>query len=130
MFTARSILSFAATSTATQCSAALPTIATTNTPTKNSDSPIVSDASEIEPTSTSLMMPTSTAATPSRISDFLIDQPPCVLLLALVYGLKTSLWVQREQQAQPVADHQHDRHAERELLEVGAEVHVAPADAR
>ena len=50
MFTARSILSFAATSTATQCSAALPTIATTNTPTKNSDRPISSDASLIEPT--------------------------------------------------------------------------------
>ena len=50
MLTARSILFLAATSTATQCSAALPTIATTITPTKNSLSPIVSDASEIEPT--------------------------------------------------------------------------------
>ena len=36
MLTARSILSFIATSTATQCSAALPTIATTITPMKNS----------------------------------------------------------------------------------------------
>ena len=39
MFTARSILSFMATSTATQCSAALPTMATTMTPMKNSLSP-------------------------------------------------------------------------------------------
>ena len=44
MFTARSILSLAATSTATQCSAALPTIATTNTPTKNWDRPMSSEA--------------------------------------------------------------------------------------
>ena len=32
------------------------------------------DASEIEPTSTSLISPTSTAATPSEISDRFIDQ--------------------------------------------------------
>ena len=62
MFTARSILSLAATSTATQCSAALPTIATTNTPTKNSDSPMSSEASLIEPTRISLITPTATAA--------------------------------------------------------------------
>ena len=62
MFTARSILSLAATSTATQCSAALPTMATTNTPTKNCDSPIFSDASVIEPTRISDITPTATAA--------------------------------------------------------------------
>ena len=57
MFTARSILSLAATSTATQCSAALPTIATTNTPTKNCDSPMSWEASLIEPTRISLITP-------------------------------------------------------------------------
>ena len=55
-------MSLAATSTATQCSAALPTIATTNTPTKNSDRPMSSEASEIEPTRISLITPTATAA--------------------------------------------------------------------
>ena len=76
MFTARSILSFAATSTATQCSAALPTIATTNTPTKNSDRPMSSEASLIEPTSTSLITPTSTAEIPSSTSERRIVQRP------------------------------------------------------
>ena len=61
MLTARSILSLAATSTATQCSAALPTIATMNTPTKNSDRPMSSEASEIEPTRISDITPTATA---------------------------------------------------------------------
>ena len=74
MLTARSILSLAATSTATQCSAALPTIATTNTPTKNSDSPMSCEASEIEPTSTSLIRPTSTAATARKIIARFTDQ--------------------------------------------------------
>ena len=68
MFTARSILSLAATSTATQCSAALPTIATTNTPTKNSESPMSCEASSIEPTRISLMRPTSTAAAARKIA--------------------------------------------------------------
>ena len=66
MFTARSILSFIATSTATQCSAALPTIATTIAPMKNSESPIECEASVIEPTRTSDMMPTRTPAMPGR----------------------------------------------------------------
>ena len=61
MFTARSILSLAATSTATQCSAALPTIATMKTPTKNSDRPMSSEASLMDPTRTSLITPTATA---------------------------------------------------------------------
>ena len=44
MLTDRSIWSLRATSTATQCSAALPTIATTTAPMKNSDSPSDSEA--------------------------------------------------------------------------------------
>ena len=63
MLTARSILFLNATRIATQCSAALPTIATTITPTKNWDSPIDSDASEIEPTRTSDISPTAIPAT-------------------------------------------------------------------
>ena len=77
MFTARSILSLAAASTATQCSAALPTIATTNTPTKNSDRPISLEASETEPTRTSDMTPTSTAATASWMTARRMVQPSC-----------------------------------------------------
>ena len=50
MLTARSILSFIATATATQCSAALPTIATTITPMKNSDRPRLCEAAARDPT--------------------------------------------------------------------------------
>src|SRR5215475_9175873 len=57
-----SILSLEAKYTATQCSAALPTIATTITPTKKGDSPIVSDASVIEWTRISDIQPTAAPA--------------------------------------------------------------------
>ena len=90
MFTARSILSFAATSTATQCSAALPTIATTNTPTKNSDSPISCEASEIEPTRISDIRPTSTAAIAEQPRDLRIVQPSSCSASSCSYGLKTA----------------------------------------
>jgi hypothetical protein len=53
---------------ATQCSAALPTIATTITPTKNGDRPIDSDASLIEPTRISDIRPTPTPAIASMIT--------------------------------------------------------------
>ena len=62
MLTARSILSLRATRTATQCSAALPTIATTITPMKNSERPTASEASEIEPTRISDITPTAMPA--------------------------------------------------------------------
>ena len=62
MLTDRSILSFIAKKTATQCSAALPTIATTMMPTKNGDRPIDSEASVIEPTRISDITPTATPA--------------------------------------------------------------------
>src|SRR6186997_1577475 len=75
MFTARSILSLRATSTATQCSAALPTIATTITPMKNSVRPIDSEASAIDPTSTSDITPTATPAIASQMIDLRADQP-------------------------------------------------------
>ncbi len=74
MLTDRSILSLRATSTATQCSAALPTIAITIAPTKNSVRPIDSAASEIEPTSTSDITPTATPASASAPIDLRIDQ--------------------------------------------------------
>src|SRR2546425_10847632 len=44
MFRARSILSFIATTTAAQCSAAFPPLPTTNTPMKERDSPTARDA--------------------------------------------------------------------------------------
>ena len=68
MLTDRSILSRAAKNTATQCSAALPTIATTITPTKNGDRPTASDASSIEPTRISDITPTAMPAIASMIT--------------------------------------------------------------
>ena len=73
MFTARSILFLAATSTATQCSAALPTIATTKTPMKNSDRPISSAVSVIEPTRISDIRPTAAPAIARRITALRTD---------------------------------------------------------
>src|SRR5258708_27421200 len=62
MLIERSILSFIAATTATQCSAALPTIATTNMPMKNCEMPSSLEACSTEPTSVSLATATSTAA--------------------------------------------------------------------
>src|SRR4051794_10060133 len=75
MLTERSILSLRATRTATQCSAALPTIATTITPMKNSERPTDFEASAIDPTRTSDITPTSTPATARTITDRRTDQP-------------------------------------------------------
>src|SRR6185295_13072907 len=75
MLTARSILFFIATSTATQCSAALPTMATTITPMKNSDRPTACEASLIEPTSTSDITPTRTPATARATTEVRVDHP-------------------------------------------------------
>ncbi len=96
MLTERSILSLTATRTATQCSAALPTIATTITPMKNSLRPIDSEASVIEPTRISDITPTAMPATASAMTEVRIDQPQvssCVLVVAV--GLKSSRWVRR-----------------------------------
>src|SRR4051794_3097970 len=73
MLTDRSILSFVAKNTATQCSAALPTIATTITATKNADSPIDFDPSSIEPTRISDITPTATPATASQVTALRTD---------------------------------------------------------
>src|SRR5215467_13063390 len=82
MLTERSILSFIATRTATQCSAALPTIATTITPMKNSERPTACDASEIEPTRTS-DIPHQDAGDRQR-GHRLADRPaPAVLVLVV-----------------------------------------------
>ena len=69
MLTARSILSLRATSTATQCSAALPTIATTIAPMKNSLIPAFSAVSEIEPTRISDISATAAPASASAVTD-------------------------------------------------------------
>jgi hypothetical protein len=53
---------------ATQCSAALPKIATTITPTKNGDNPTASDASVIEPTRISDITPTAAPAIASMVT--------------------------------------------------------------
>ena len=97
MLTARSILPLTATRTATQCSAALPTIATTITPMKNSDSPIECEASVIEPTRTSDMTPTSTPAIASATTEVRVDQPQ--LSSSSYSGLKRSRWVFSEKKS-------------------------------
>ena len=53
----------------------MPTIATTIIPMKNSDRPTDSEASLIEPTSTSDISPTSTPAIASAITEVRTDQP-------------------------------------------------------
>ena len=66
-------MSFIATLTATQCSAALPTIATMITPMKNSLSPTLEAASEIELTRISDITPTATPAIASAPTDLRRD---------------------------------------------------------
>ena len=65
MFSARSIWFFIATSTAVECSAALPITATTITPTNTSVSPSTCEVSSTAPTSISLIHATSAVATTS-----------------------------------------------------------------
>ena len=131
MFTARSILFLAATSTATQCSAALPTMATTNTPTKNWDRPIFSEASLIEPTRISDITPTATADR-RQVDGGPLDGPLVLLLLLAVAERVEHVPVRLQREVQPggVAHQQHERHAERQVLEVRPEVHLVGADGR
>ena len=69
MVTARSILFFMATKIAVECSAALPMVATTMTPTKTLFMPRESAAALTEPTRNSLMTATAAvAATSTRIA--------------------------------------------------------------
>ena len=100
-------MSLAATSTATQCSAAFPTIATTIAPMKNSLNPIDSAASEMDPTRTSLISPTRTPAIASAITLRRTLHP---VASSSYGGLKRALWVlQGEDQTPDVGDDQHDR---------------------
>ena len=64
----KSILFRSAKYTATQCSAALPTIATTITPTKNGESPMFCEASVIDPTRISDITPTAAPAIASMMT--------------------------------------------------------------
>ena len=111
MLTARSILSFIATSTATQCSAALPTIATMITPMKNSLSPMLSAASEIEPTRISDITPTAMPATASASTERRTDHGSWPSSgSSSETGLNSSRWVlQREEQPRDVGGDQHAR---------------------
>ena len=84
MLTARFILSLLATRTATQCSAALPTIATTMTPMKNSLRPTDSEASEIEPTRISDIRPTARPAIASIPTERRTLQPKRLVASVLV----------------------------------------------
>src|SRR6476469_1116175 len=96
MLTEMSILSREAKYTATQCSAALPTIATTITPTKNGDSPMAADASVIEWTRISDIQPTAAPAPASMSTLLRTDHgsPPCSS--SSWEGLNRCAWVFRE----------------------------------
>ena len=97
MLIERSILSLRATTTATQCSAALPTIATITAPMKNSESPMLCEAATIEWTSTSDMIATATPAIASMTTDVRTLQPsvssPSPSASISSGGLKRSRWV-------------------------------------
>ena len=130
MFTARSILSFMATSTATQCSAALPTMATTMTPMKNSLSPSFEAASEIEPTRISDITPTATPAIASS-DDRLAHRPRLAVLRVVGLGVEeVAVGLQREPQARHVGEDQHARHGGRQALDRGVVVHALGARLR
>ena len=118
MLTARSILSLWATRTATQCSAALPTIATTITPMKNSLRPTDSEASEIEPTRISDIRPTASAGDRQHRDRAAYAPAESGLLLVLVHGVEqVAVRLQREEQPGDVGGDQDDRDGEREVLD-------------
>ena len=122
MFTARSILSLRATSTATQCSAALPTIATTIAPMKNSLSPTDSAASWIEPTRISLITPTATPAIASIATDRRTVHGSCPSLRLVLGVEEVAVRLHREDEAGGVdRDHQH-RDPQRQVLDLRGEV--------
>ena len=95
-------------------------------PTKNGDSPIDSDASLIEPTRISDITPTATPASAS-ISTALRTRPRLALVLLGRVGRVEEVAVGPEREHQPgeVGDQQHDRHGDREVLDVAAEVDFA-----
>ena len=130
MLTERSILSLCATSTATQCSAALPTIATTIAPMKNSDRPSDSEAAPIDPTRTSDITPTTTPATASIATERRTDQPHDPLLV-IRGSWAGSRWVlQREVQPDHVDDDQDGGDQAGEELDRRAELDPLGADGR
>src|SRR5215213_5826080 len=96
MLTEMSILSREAKYTATQCSAALPTTATTITPTKKGDSPMAADASVMEWSRISDTQPTAAPAPASMSTLLRTDHgsPPCSS--SSWEGLNRCGWVFRE----------------------------------
>ena len=113
-----SILSRAAKYTATQCSAALPTIATMISETKNGDSPIPSDAASIEPTRISDITPTATPA-PASISTLRLTLHASSGVSSSLSGLNTS-WCVLSENHRPgeVREQQHDRDRGRHVRDV------------
>ena len=81
---------------ATQCSAALPTMATTMMPTKNGDRPRFSDASVMDPTRISDITPTATPAMASMVTARRTDQGSPPWSASSWEGLNRSRWVRRE----------------------------------
>src|ERR671931_539391 len=107
MLIARSILSFAATYTATQCSAALPTTATITAPMKNSLRPIDSAVCAIEPTRISDISPTARPAIASTMTERLTLHGSCPSPLFSSGGLNRSRWLMSENQSPPQPADQH-----------------------
>ena len=110
MLTDRSILSFMAKNTATQCSAALPTIATTMMATKNGDSPIDSDAS-VDRADEDLRHHADRDAGDREHGHGLAHRPRLALLvLGVVLGVEeVAVGLEREEQPRDVGDQQHAR---------------------
>ena len=118
MLTARSILFFCATSTATQCSAALPTIATTITPMKNSLRPSCEAASEIE-SDEDLGHHADRDAGDRQRDDRLAHRPRLTVGRnpRRVGVEEVAVGLQREAQAGHVGRRSARRHGQRELLD-------------
>ncbi len=76
----------------------MPTIATTITPMKNSVRPTDSEASAIDPTSTSDITPTATPAIASMITDG-AGRPADAVCSSSYSGLKMSRWVFKEKRS-------------------------------
>ena len=119
---ARSILPFMATRMAVECSAALPTMATTTTPMNTLLMPMAAPASPTACTRNSLIQPTNPAATTRTAMLLPTDQtgPSCASSCALAVFAREQVLValQLEEQARGVGQQQHPGDVEAQGLDV------------
>ena len=127
MLTARSILSLRATNTATQCSATLPTIATTIAPMKNSLRPIDS-AAVADRADQDLAHHADQHARDRERDHAPADVQPHVVLVLVLGVEEVAVGPQREDEAGDVGEHQDDRDARLRCLDRRAEVTASAPD--